>query len=145
MYIGLWSRVEGFERAALTRALERRAVVQATLMRSTIHLVSARDYWPLADGVRAARREWYERAGTQDVPAAAMASAAERVRAALRGGTLRRAEIEALVGKPAVRGLGIWLDLVRAPPSGTWERRRADLYAAAGDWLGEPAEHAQAA
>jgi hypothetical protein len=25
---------------------------------------------------------------------------------------------------------------VRAPPSGTWERRRADLYAAAEDWLG---------
>ena len=27
MYIGLWSRVEGFERDALTRALERRSVV----------------------------------------------------------------------------------------------------------------------
>ena len=33
MYIGLWSRVAGFERDALTRALERREVVQATLMR----------------------------------------------------------------------------------------------------------------
>jgi hypothetical protein len=43
MYIGLWSRVEGFERRALTRALERRAIVQGTLLRSTIHLVSARD------------------------------------------------------------------------------------------------------
>jgi hypothetical protein len=43
MYVGLWSRLEGFERDALTRALERRSVVQGTLMRSTIHLVSARD------------------------------------------------------------------------------------------------------
>jgi Winged helix DNA-binding domain len=34
MYIGLWSRVAGFERPQLTRALERRSVVQATLMRS---------------------------------------------------------------------------------------------------------------
>jgi hypothetical protein len=33
MYIGLWSRLEGLERAALTAALERRAVVQATLLR----------------------------------------------------------------------------------------------------------------
>ena len=41
MYVGLSSRVEGFERDALTRALERRSVVQGTLMRSTIHLVSA--------------------------------------------------------------------------------------------------------
>jgi Winged helix DNA-binding domain len=28
--------------------------------------------------------------------------------------------------------------MVRVPPSGTWERRRADLYAAAEDWLGPP-------
>ena len=33
MYIGLWSRVAGFERAALTGALERRTVIQATLLR----------------------------------------------------------------------------------------------------------------
>jgi hypothetical protein len=32
--------------------------------------------------------------------------------------------------------VGLWLDLVRAPPSGTWERRRADLFAAAEDWVG---------
>src|SRR5919206_346552 len=46
MYIGLWSRLDGFERDALTRALERRSVVQATLIRSTIHLVSRRGYFP---------------------------------------------------------------------------------------------------
>jgi hypothetical protein len=37
-YIGLWSRLPGFERAGLTRALERRRVVQETLMRTTIHI-----------------------------------------------------------------------------------------------------------
>ena len=36
-------------------------------------------------------------------------------------------------------GVGMWIDLVRVPPSGTWEHRRADLYALAEDWLG-PAE-----
>jgi hypothetical protein len=61
MYIGLWSRLHGFERAALTGALERRTVVQATLLRSTIHLVSARDYWPWAIAVRASRREHWLR------------------------------------------------------------------------------------
>ncbi|MFN2615891.1 MAG: DNA glycosylase AlkZ-like family protein, partial [Thermoleophilaceae bacterium] len=38
MYIGLSARVAGFERDALTRALERRSVVHGTLMRATIHL-----------------------------------------------------------------------------------------------------------
>ena len=32
----------------------------------------------------------------------------------------------------------MWIDLVRVPPSGTWERRRADIYAAAEPWLGAP-------
>ena len=35
-------------------------------------------------------------------------------------------------------GIGMWLDLVRAPPAGTWERRRADIYATAESWLGPP-------
>src|SRR5438105_1608415 len=45
MYIGLWTRLEQFSRADLDHALVRRNVVQATLMRSTIHMVSAADYW----------------------------------------------------------------------------------------------------
>jgi hypothetical protein len=52
MYIGLWSRVEGLERTAVTRALERRSVIQAAVMRATIHLLSKADYWPLTDAVR---------------------------------------------------------------------------------------------
>jgi uncharacterized protein YcaQ len=56
MYIGLWSRLDEFTRDALTRALERRSVIQATLMRHTIHLVPEADYWPLALAVREARR-----------------------------------------------------------------------------------------
>ena len=43
-YLALWARLEGFERAQLTRALERRQVVKATLFRMTLHLFSARDY-----------------------------------------------------------------------------------------------------
>ncbi|MBD0330383.1 MAG: winged helix DNA-binding domain-containing protein [Thermoleophilia bacterium] len=47
-YLALWSRLEGFERDALTHALERRQVVKATLFRMTLHLFSARDYLGLA-------------------------------------------------------------------------------------------------
>jgi winged helix DNA-binding protein len=142
MYTGVWSRMEGLERAALTRALERGTVVQATLMRSTIHLVSARDFWPFADGVRRSRREWWRRVTTDRPSDTAMRAAAERLREAFAsadGGVLRRAEIEALLGKPVARAIGMWIDLVRAPPSGTWERRRADLYALADAWVDPPA------
>ncbi|MFL5768434.1 MAG: winged helix DNA-binding domain-containing protein, partial [Actinomycetota bacterium] len=43
-YVGLWSRVDGFRRPALDRALAEQRVVKATLMRATLHLVSRGDY-----------------------------------------------------------------------------------------------------
>ena len=136
MYIGLWSRVEGFRRADLTEALERRTVAQGTLMRITIHLVSARDYWPLAVAVRASRRRWWLRAARPDLGEPGLEALAAVLRERLREGPVRRPELDELVGKPSSIGVGLWVDMVRAPPSGTWERRRADLYASAEDWLG---------
>src|SRR4051794_41887453 len=44
MYIGLWSRLDGVERDALTRALQRRSGAPATRMRATIHLASRRGH-----------------------------------------------------------------------------------------------------
>jgi len=136
MYIGLWSRLEGFRRERLTRALERRSAVQASLMRSTIHLVSARDYWPLAAGTREARWESWQR-GYRGVPSArSVQAAARRVQRLLATGPRTRAELIAGIDAPRFQGLSTRLDLVRIPPSGTWERRRADLYGLAESWLG---------
>ncbi|MDP8959715.1 MAG: winged helix DNA-binding domain-containing protein, partial [Actinomycetota bacterium] len=39
-------------------------------------------------------------------------------------------------GSMLLGGAGLWVDLLRVPPSGTWEKRRADLYALAESWLG---------
>lgn len=43
-YIGLWSRVADFERGELETALLEDRVLKASLMRGTLHLVSAREY-----------------------------------------------------------------------------------------------------
>jgi hypothetical protein len=139
MYVGAWSRLAGFERASLTRALVRRSVVQATLMRATIHLVSARDYWPFEVAVAKARREMWLAAGRRAVETDAreMSGLARKVAARMRGGQLSRAEVQEVTGDAMrTNGVGMWLDLVRVPPSGTWERRRADLYALAEEWVG---------
>jgi hypothetical protein len=58
-----------------------------------------------------------------------------KVRRALRGKTLSRAELEEVIGQ-RWGSAGVFVDLVRVPPSGTWERRRADLYALAEEWVG---------
>ena len=139
-YIGLWSRVRDFERPMLTRALEERRVIQATMMRATIHLVSAADYWPMTIGIRRARREWFAKVGAGANSAMDMDAAAAAMREEMSGGALRFSEMtERLVARgfdpQASRWVGMWLDLVRVPPSGTWERRRADLYGLADTWL----------
>ena len=43
-FIGLWTRLAGFEREHLLAALRDREVVRATLMRATLHLLGAEDY-----------------------------------------------------------------------------------------------------
>jgi Winged helix DNA-binding domain len=137
MYVGLWSRLDGFPRDQLTRALERRSVVQGTLMRATIHLVSKGDYWPFAVGIRRLQREWWIRS-RKNLDERTIKKAAQRLRPHLAKGPLPQAEIdELLAADTATRnGVGIFLNLVRVPPSGTWERRRADIYALAEHWIG---------
>jgi Winged helix DNA-binding domain len=43
-YVALWSRLAGFTRDALTASIDRGLVIKATLMRATLHLVSAKEY-----------------------------------------------------------------------------------------------------
>jgi DNA glycosylase AlkZ-like len=43
-YVGIWTRATNFRREALERELARAAVVKATVMRQTLHLVTWHDY-----------------------------------------------------------------------------------------------------
>ena len=141
-YVGLWTRLADFRRETLTNALEERSVIQATLMRTTIHIVSAREFWRYAMGVRRARREWALRTPGRNGDEAALIEAARRMREALQDGPRTVRELGEL-GAGFVGNLGLWVDLVRVPPSGTWERRRADRLALAEDWVG-PIEASEA-
>jgi hypothetical protein len=135
-YIRLWSMLDRFSRDDLTRALERRRAVQGTLMRSTIHLVSPRDYWRFAAGIGPSRRDWWLRTWGRHEPSENVDFVAGELEAALAGRTWHRREIDALLpAKSSTVWSGMWIPLVRVPPSGTWERRRADLFRLAGEWL----------
>ena len=143
-YIGLWSRQRDFRRDALTRALEKRRIVQATMMRVTIHMASAEDYPLFSAGLREERRRWWLRAHRKQAAGVDMAAVADLLRGLLAGGPRRAPElIQALESEGFPRivwsGAGLWVDLVRVPPSGTWEQRRADLYGLADEWVGPSA------
>jgi hypothetical protein len=92
-YLALWTRVDGFERSSLERALRRRQIVKALLMRATMHLVSARDYPYLDAAVREARTLTRAR-GTERPPDALV----ERVVALARERPRTRAEIMQALG-----------------------------------------------
>lgn len=140
-YIGLWDRLPAFDRDSLTRALEDRSVVQATLMRCTIHMVAADDFWPICAAIRMSRREWWLRiAKSRQLPEISYDALADVLREALADGPQPRAEVVAAMlragfAKPFWEAAGLWLDMVRVPPTGTWERRRADRYGLAEQWI----------
>lgn len=46
-YVGLWARLQGFQHDELSRLVETRKAVRMSLMRNTIHLVTARDAFAL--------------------------------------------------------------------------------------------------
>lgn len=140
-YVGLWSRLRDFRREALTKALEQRRAVQGTLMRVTIHMVSPGDYPLFAEAIRNGRRKWWVGVQRHQVEGLDMVKVAALLRKALSDGPRRQKDLMDLIrdeGFPRIAwsGAGLWLDMVRLPPSGTWERRRADLYGLAEEWLG---------
>lgn len=143
-YVGLWSRAEGLRRDDLTRALEQSRIVQATLMRATIHMVAADDYWPFTLAIGDARRAWWLRvARARDLDDTAYPEVAALLVEALADGPRTRSELLEVVGGSGLtrqvwEGASLWVDLLRMPPRGTWQRRRADLYGRADLALGPP-------
>src|SRR5437764_14270290 len=97
MYIGLWTRMEGVTRTDLDRALERRTVVQGTLLRSTIHLVSPADYWPFATAIRESRKLWWLRSRKITDPSP-IDVAVEKLKVYLADGPHKAKDIEAALG-----------------------------------------------
>ena len=143
-YVGLWSRLAKFAIADLERALETRAVVKATLMRGTLHLVSAKDYPTLSLAVTRARSErWAPAARRISTDPDAIHRAALRYARTVR---TREALATFLISQGITPDLSApmvwWLiatygGLVHVPPSGSWTHRKAGDLIAADTWIGK--------
>ena len=57
-YVGIWTRAASFRREALERELVSGAVVKATVMRQTLHLVTRRDYGLLRSAMSETNFPW---------------------------------------------------------------------------------------
>jgi hypothetical protein len=149
-YLALWSRLEGFRRDQLMRAVERRQLVKATLMRSTLHLVSARDYLVFCGLVRAARRRYVGRIAERDGLAGEVERLLPRLRDAVDAVPRSRPELLELLGVPKLRiedrrpwhlwhALAAEAELVHTPEASVWRRHTAGArFVTAASWLGAP-------
>ena len=146
-YLALWARLAGFAPHELDRALADRTIVKATLMRVTLHAVSAADYVSLLPALRPMHHA-LRRRGTGSIDdrivrrlgRSALAFAAEP-----RANPVLRDHVEA-----EARRLGVdleeawwWVrlrhDFIHVPTTRPWSFARRPTLAAAAAWLGEPA------
>jgi Winged helix DNA-binding domain len=144
-YVALWSRVEPFRAETLSDALEERRAVRMTLLRGTLHLVSARD----ALGLRALVQPAIERLiyGSSPLRKAVGSVDMDELLAALRGWLeelpRRRAE---LVKEISARwpdadadslGYAMYaLPTVQVTPRGLWRRSGGPAFTTMQAWLG---------
>ncbi len=145
-YIGLWSRLEGFELGHLAREIEERRVVRATLMRGTLHLVTARDYLLVRSALQPALIRAFrgffgaeaKRIDMERLVEAARAYVAEEPRTfpQLREHLARLEPCE----DPASLSYAArsHLPLVETPASGMWRSSGSPRYSPAELWLGLP-------
>jgi hypothetical protein len=145
-YYGLWSRLEGFDPHELGRMLTEREVVRLTLMRWTLHLVTAPDSLrlrPLMQPLIERRLPPRLRLAGADREALTTA-----VRDLLDGGPLTARElgtrlVERGIGDDAERIANVaiaYVPLVQIPPRGVWGAGGQAKYAPLESWTGRELE-----
>jgi hypothetical protein len=147
-YLGLWSRLAGFEHGELAQLLLRREVVRIVVMRATIHLVSAGDclvlrplMQPVLDAELRRHRDFAPALAGVDL-APVLGFVRELVAQQPRSTNQLRAAIaerfpqhDAAALAYACRNL---LAFVQVPPRGVWGRTMQVTYTTAESWLGRP-------
>jgi len=148
-YVGLWTRLEGFQPAELADLIVKRRAVRLGIMRNTVHLVTARDclalrplFQPMLE--RTLRSSPFGRhlVGLEmsAVLDAATRAMIEKPRTFSQLGSLlhqRWPDRDATSLAYAIRHL---LPIVQVPPRGVWGKSAQPTWTTAEHWLGRPLE-----
>ncbi len=143
-YIGLWTRLQTFQRAELTDLLTNRQVVKASLMRSTLHLMASDDYVAFRLALQPAMKDDLLRPffgkGAQSLEGDQFTSL---LRAYLQERPRTSGELLARFREyfPGLNAghlsdaMRAHLPLVQIPPSGVWGFTGKPAHTEAADWL----------
>jgi len=143
-YIALWSRLSDFDRSSLWSAIKNARVIRARLMRGTLHLVSARDFYAYAVATQDLQRGAWNRLqvgrGVDPAQVARLAVAFARKPRAKEEVIAHLTERVGTLGGPfnwlIWRFVSAHADLVSAPPGGRYDYGGTDApYVAARHWM----------
>jgi hypothetical protein len=151
-YVGLWTRLEDFHPDDLKRLILERRAVRIALMRTTVHLVSARDCLamrPLMQPVfdrtlysTRANRANLEGVDIEALVAAGRALLEERPRTAKELGKLLQEQWPEHDPASLARAIRHLVPLVQVPPRGLWGKSGPAAHTTAEAWLGRPLDPA---
>jgi len=144
-YVGLWSRIAGFDPSELSNAIEERKAVRMGLLRGTLHLVTARDalaqYPILADVMT---RSWRSSPFAKQLVGVDLDAVLARARALLEERPMTPSELGVAMAPgwpdrdaPSLAyAARFMLPLVQVPPRGLWGRTSRPTNTTAEAWLG---------
>jgi hypothetical protein len=147
-FVGLWSRIDGFDPAELDRLLLDRAAVRTGLMRTTLHLVMTDDalalqplFAPVLARTLQSQRQF--RIGLEGLNLAevAAAGAAHLSEQPMSAGALRPFLAERFPGRdPAILMMAVryLVPIVQVPPRGLWKQSRQPILTTLAAWTGRP-------
>jgi hypothetical protein len=147
-YLGLWSRLEGFQHEELSRLVETRRAVRASMHRCTIHLVTARDYLRLRPLFQSVLERGFETGSPFGRQIAGVDRQALLVagRGLLEERPLTVSELAKELGRrwpglpkePLAFAVRYMEPLILVPPRGMWGGRGQVRTTTAETWLGRP-------
>jgi hypothetical protein len=151
-YVGLWTRLEGFDPGELGGLVSGRRVVRSPLMRTTIHLVSARDCLTLAPLLRPVleRNYWTGSPFGRKVKGVDLDAVLAAGRALLDEQPRTNAQLRAFMAErwpdydPTSLAYAVHhlVPVVQVPPRGVWGQKGLPTWVTTERWLGRPVESA---
>jgi hypothetical protein len=148
-YVGLWTRLDGFRPEKLATLISARRAVRCSLMRGTIHLVTARDALELRPLMQPVFERIFSSGFGRQIEGVNRKQLLDAIRALVEEQPRTAAELRQALGKrwprqdaASLANAVYLLPIVQLPPRGLWGESGRAMWTTTETWLGRTLEPA---